>query len=117
VIVWGKVYLYGKNTQKTHPALRMRGKQNPEVEFSTTHAEMDSLLKAKRILPEDKWDKSVKKMKMFITRVNPGCVRSMAKPCFYCQRELKKSGFLAKNIFYTDYSGKWTCLEKFEGVE
>lgn len=95
----------------------MKAKESPDTEFSSIHAEMSALLKAKRVITEDNWDKAVKKMKMFITRANASGNNLLARPCVNCQRTLKKSGFLAKNIWFTDNFGNWTCLGKYDEVE
>jgi len=33
---------------------------------------------------------------------------TMARPCLYCQRFLKKHG--VKRVHYTDWNGEWTCM-------
>lgn len=53
---------------------------------------------------------------MFITRVNSSGGKCMARPCPNCQKNLKREGFLPKNIFYTSNAGVWTCLEKWDEV-
>ena len=100
---------YGINHYKTHPDLVMRGRNNDE-EFSSTHAEMDALLRAKRALGIA-FNKHVKKMKIYVIRVNKKGELSNAKPCCFCESTLLAHGLKPKNIFYSNENGDIVSLE------
>lgn len=86
----------------------MEGRNNGEL-FSSTHAEMDALLKAKRAFGVA-FEKHAKKMKLYVIRIKADGSFTNAKPCRYCQEHLFNAGLKSKNIFYTDENGKWKNL-------
>ena len=88
----GDVIKIGENTSTPHPRFK---RQYPAGTFAShMHAEMNVLRFAK---PGDKIE--VLRFK------KDGTGRSMAKPCHFCQIELKKAGI--SNVRYTDWDGKW----------
>jgi len=88
----GKVVRVGENTSKTHPRFRRQYADGSWA--SHMHAEMNVLRFAK---PGDEIE---------VMRFNKrGYEFTMAKPCKFCQAELRKSGI--KKVKYTNWSGSW----------
>jgi deoxycytidylate deaminase len=110
LVVIGKQVFFGVNHNKTHPNLMMVGRDNEKV-FSSIHAEMDALLKAKRMLGEEQFKKNAKKMKLYVLRVKKNGSIGLAKPCKHCQKHLFEAGLLPKNIYYTTNNGKWENMK------
>lgn len=108
LVVIGKSMFVGTNHYKTHPELLMEDKHSGE-HYSSHHAEMDALLKAKRALGTS-FDRHVKKMKLFVLRVDRRGNITMAKPCRHCERKLMNAGLLRKNIYFTNYNGEWETM-------
>lgn len=108
LVVIGKSVFLGTNHYKTHPSLTMKDEHNGEV-YSSHHAEMDALLKAKRALGTS-FEKHAKRMKLFVLRVDKMGNLAMAKPCRHCKKKLLDAGLLKKNIYFTDRNGEWKTL-------
>lgn len=91
----GNVVKIGENTSKTHPRFK---RQYPDGTFAShMHAEMNVLRFAQ---PGDEIE--------VIRFKKDRSGRSMAKPCLFCQAELKKAGIL--NVRYTNWSGEWSSM-------
>jgi deoxycytidylate deaminase len=95
----GKVIRIGENTNKTHPRFKRQYADGSWA--SHMHAEMNVLRFAE---PGDEIE--------VIRFSKYNHLWTMAKPCFLCEREIKKSGI--KRVRYTNWSGEWEVLDMSE---
>jgi tRNA(Arg) A34 adenosine deaminase TadA len=87
-----KVVSIGENTQKTHPRFK---RQYPDGSWAShMHAEMNVLRFAQ---PGDELE--------VIRFAKCDHAWTMAKPCFLCELEIKKSGI--RKVKYTNWNGDW----------
>ena len=91
----GRVVRIGENTNKTHPRFKRQYEDGSWA--SHMHAEMNVLRFAQ---PGDELEV------LRFSKCNHQ--RTMAKPCFLCEREIKKSGI--KRVRYTNWAGQWEYL-------
>lgn len=93
----GKSYVYGVNSTKSSTRF---GRRYPNGLMGYhLHAEMDLLKKIKGF--------DVKEIS--IVRFTKSGTLTMAKPCRFCQKFLKKAGI--KRVNYTDWNGSWKILK------
>ena len=95
-ILWrnGKAVRIGENTSKTHP--KFKRKYADGTWGSHMHAEMNVLRFSK---PGDVLE---------VIRFSKCGHLTMAKPCQFCEKEIKKAGI--KKVRYTNWSGSWEEL-------
>lgn len=108
IISYGKTAIAGwNNREKTSPSW---DREYPDGNHSyTRHAEMHALMKLQRILRKPgKHPGRVKAVHIFRKR-NDG-TPTMAKPCVHCQARLREVGLSPRDIWYTDWDGKFTQL-------
>ena len=76
------------------------------------HAEMHVLKKLPRFA-------DAKKIKLYVLRIRANGSYGMAKPCKFCQEQLKDRGFLPRNIRHTDWEGEWKRMDdwNFEQIK
>ena len=92
----GRVIRVGENTNKTHPRFKRRYEDGTWA--SHMHAEMNVLRFAK---PGDHLEvMRFKKCSHSLT---------MAKPCGFCEEEIKKAGIAS--VKYTNWDGEWETLQ------
>ena len=94
-----KTPMYGYNSLKTDPKYV---KHSEGCSFSSSHAEMRAMAKFKRHLR--------KKIVLYVVRVNNRGQFTLSRPCEKCQEKIEELGISFKNVWYTDYSGRWNCL-------
>src|SRR3990167_2134544 len=63
------------------------------------HAELNALAKVPR--------QARNKVELFVFRSLRNGTLTMSKPCCICQQYLFKEGVKSKNIYFTDWCGKW----------
>lgn len=92
----------GNNNKKSHPSMRRLFESG--IEKSCSHAELACLVKVPR--------QCRSKVKIYVVRVKCDGKLSMAKPCSMCVKFLKNNNINPKNIFYTNWDGIWSSLDK-----
>lgn len=96
----GKNLFVGINKKKTHP-LGIAIRRDVEVQIGI-HAELDALLQ----VPESRRERA----QLFVARLTPNNHLTYSKPCDRCMEIIRQFGVRLKNVFYTDYSGRWVRL-------
>lgn len=95
-----KSVFIGWNSKKTHPKSVTHYADG--ASYSSHHAEFDLI---KQLSPQ-----AIKRLKLYVFRLNKRGMFILAKPCNNCQRLLQASGVHPKRVFYTDSNGEWHCL-------
>jgi deoxycytidylate deaminase len=97
----GRVIKIGENTDKTHPRFKRQYKDGTWA--SHMHAEMNVLRFAQ---PGDEIE--------VIRFSKCGKHMTMAKPCFHCEREIRRSGITS--VKYTNWAGEWEVLNIVDNI-
>lgn len=93
-----RVVRIGVNSYKTHPRFKREFRDGRKVTASCMHAEMDVLRFAK---PGD-----ILEVMRFPKK---GTHMTMAKPCRFCEAEIKKAKI--KSVRYTNWDGEWVEMK------
>lgn len=100
----GSTHFVGWNSEKTSPSF-MREYPCGNADYKR-HAEMHVL----KQIPKGTNPKSIK---IYVSRIVNEERFSMAKPCRHCQERLFEFGINPRNVFFTDWDGKWTRMRHF----
>lgn len=74
------------------------------IEVAYVHAEIDALMTVPR--------QARSKVTLYVYRLTRTGQITMAKPCEICQTYLLAEGVDLRNVWYTDWSGQWTRMER-----
>lgn len=91
--------VFGYNSLKTDPKFI---KFSNDIIFSSSHAEMQALIKVRRHLRH--------KVILYVVRFTNDNHYTMSKPCTLCQMRLRDIGIPFRNVYYTGYDGMWYRL-------
>lgn len=94
-----KTKYFAFNNKKTHPA---NFKVVARGVLCCSHAEVASVARVPR--------QSRERLRLFIFRFLKNGNLSMAKPCANCTSFLLNEGISLKNVFFTNWFGKWERL-------
>tara|TARA_A100001011_G_C14294545_1_gene837827 strand:+ start:1732 stop:2091 length:360 start_codon:yes stop_codon:yes gene_type:complete len=93
----GNGFVFGKNSDRCSAKFE---RIHPDGSFGYhLHAEMDLINKFKVGTISE----------IHVVRFRKNGEMTMARPCKYCQRFLKRHG--VRKVNYTDWNGNWTCMK------